>query len=367
MKIKAKCKICGAEYIKTNGKSMYCSDECKKEATRRRYQKNREKILAQTRAWREAHPDYQKEWDKKHPHYGRDRSRKQRGTIIYERKCVICGKTFTTPFPQAITCGSEECKEENKRRKWRQRARTSEEEHEYYIRRKYGSEDAYAEYLNVVKLKKLRNIEKRAEQKRREKEARKIHGTCCVCGKPFETFNPKQKTCSKECGKKLEYANKSNRIPKEQIIDKDITLEALYRRDSGVCYLCGEKCDWDDKQYGHVGPKYPTIDHLIPISRGGLHSWDNVRLAHFECNCNKSNDLPDNIDELIPEDAYKYKKEPVNQRKQTAQYSKNGDLINVYKSTAEASRQTGLKSKQIQNCARGECASYGGYVWRYVG
>ena len=30
MKIKAKCTLCGAEYWKTNGKSKYCSDACKK-------------------------------------------------------------------------------------------------------------------------------------------------------------------------------------------------------------------------------------------------------------------------------------------------------------------------------------------------
>lgn len=32
---------------------------------------------------------------------------------------------------------------------------------------------------------------------------------------------------------------------------------------------------------------YPTIEHIIPISNGGVHSWDNVKLAHFRCNCKK--------------------------------------------------------------------------------
>ena len=361
MRIKATCKICGAEYIKTNGKSMYCSDECKKEAARRRYQKNKEKRLAQMRAWKSANPNYQKEWAEKHPNYARDRSRKKRGTVIYERVCVVCGKPFTTPFPYAITC-SKECSRKRKAA----RRKTPEQEHEKYIRRKYGSKAGYQKYLEAVKQKKEQECRERAERKKKEKEARKIHGTCCVCGKPFETFNPKQKTCCKECGRKLQNARKDKRIPKEQIVDKDITLEALYKRDSGVCYLCGEKCDWNDKQYGQVGPKYPTIDHIVPISIGGLHSWDNVRLAHFECNCNKSSDLPDNADELIPEDAYKYKKEPVNNKKKTAQYTKSGELINTYESTMEASRKTGLNSKQIQNCARGECRSYGGYIWRYI-
>ena len=28
----------------------------------------------------------------------------------------------------------------------------------------------------------------------------------------------------------------------------------------------------------------PSIDHLIPVSDGGAHTWDNVALAHRTCN-----------------------------------------------------------------------------------
>lgn len=358
MRKKAICEMCGSEYIKTNGKSKYCSDECRKKAIKQRYEKHRDELLSYAKEKR-------KKLKEENPHYERDRWRKIRGTVIYKRKCVICGKEFETPFPQAITC-SKECSAINKRKRDNLRSRNR-NQHDYYIRRKYGSEENRKKHFEQVEKKKQQEREERVEQKQKEKEAKKIHGICCVCGKPFETYNPAQKTCSKECGRKLQNAHRDKRIPKEQIVDKDITLEALYKRDSGVCYLCGKKCDWDDKQYGHVGPKYPTIEHIIPISRGGLHSWDNVRLAHFGCNCKKADELPDNVAELIPEDAYKYKKEPVKRKKETAQYTKSGQLINTYESTADASRKTGLKMKQIQNCARGECRSYGGYIWRYIG
>lgn len=354
MRKKAICEMCGSEYIKTNGKSKYCSDKCKKEAQRRRYEEHREELLAYGR-------EYRRKLKEENPHYDRDRWRKIRGTKEYHRVCKVCGKPFITVFPHAITC-SKECSAIN--RKERDNCRYS---HDSYIKSKYGSEEKHQKYLEQVKEKKRHERKKRIELKKKEKEARKIHGICCVCGKPFETFNPKQKTCSKECGRKLQNAHKDKRIPKEQIVDKDITLETLYRRDSGVCYLCGEKCDWNDKEYGSAGPLYPSIDHIIPIARGGLHSWDNVRLAHCSCNSKKSSDMLDDLETLVPENAYKYKKEPVDQRKRTAQYTKTGELVNEYASTAEASRKTGLKSKQIQNCARGECVSYGGYIWRYVG
>jgi 5-methylcytosine-specific restriction endonuclease McrA len=31
-------------------------------------------------------------------------------------------------------------------------------------------------------------------------------------------------------------------------------------------------------------PTAPTVDHIIPLARGGSHTWDNVQLAHHLCN-----------------------------------------------------------------------------------
>ena len=33
-----------------------------------------------------------------------------------------------------------------------------------------------------------------------------------------------------------------------------------------------------------VGKQYPSIDHVIPLAKGGLHAWSNVKLAHKGCN-----------------------------------------------------------------------------------
>ncbi len=35
-----------------------------------------------------------------------------------------------------------------------------------------------------------------------------------------------------------------------------------------------------------------TLDHVIPRSRGGLHTWDNVVAACESCNCGKSDRTP---------------------------------------------------------------------------
>jgi predicted nucleic acid-binding Zn ribbon protein len=311
MEILKTCEICGSGYLTGNGKAKYCSDACRKIAARARHDK-----------WLEANPDYLKDYRQKYPdkfkqnsEYARERSRRMRGSKEYTRECIVCGKVFTTWLPHKKTC-SDVCKKAYgiERDKGRKRdstqKRTPEEKHKRYIVRKYGSEDNYQKWLAEQEALKL-ELEQRREQERQarkeayenqievrriareaRKEANHRIGTCVVCGNSFDTYNPAQKTCSKECGKRLKHAHKHKRIPKKQLVDKDITLEALYKRDSGVCYLCGKLCDWNDKDGNVVGSNYPSIDHMIPISRGGLHAWTNVKLAHFECNWKKSDDLP---------------------------------------------------------------------------
>ncbi|MBQ1352344.1 MAG: HNH endonuclease [Firmicutes bacterium] len=79
---------------------------------------------------------------------------------------------------------------------------------------------------------------------------------------------------------------------KAQMVDKDITIEGLFRRDKGVCSLCGGRCDLEDYTVREgvfiAGDWYPSVDHIKPISKGGLHSWGNVQLAHKRCNTLKS-------------------------------------------------------------------------------
>ena len=312
MRIKLHCVLCGAEYYTGNGRAKYCSDACRKAATKARQDRWRFEHPDYHKSYKDEHPEAFERFREKNPNYDRDRARKTRGSKEYVKECIVCGKTFKTWLPQKKTC-SDECKEVHKKNRDKGRVRNSkktpEEQHAQWIRRRYGSEENYQKWLVEREALKL-ELEQRREQERQarkeayenqlekwriareaRKEANHRKDVCIVCGKEYETYNPAQKTCSKECGKKLAHAHKHKRIPKSQLVDKDITLEALYRRDSGVCYLCGKKCDWNDKTDKSVGPAYPSIDHMIPIAKGGLHAWTNVKLAHFECNWKKSDAL----------------------------------------------------------------------------
>jgi predicted nucleic acid-binding Zn ribbon protein len=371
MEIEATCRMCGKTYIKKNGRSMFCSDACRKARAKQRYETEKDERLAYQRKWREEHPEAKEKFAEKHPTYDRDRFRRIRGSREYTKICLACGKTFTTWRPNKGTC-SDECKAARRRardsHRHRNRTRSPEEEHKRYTIRKYGSEEAHMAHLE----KKQAQIEQAKASKKREREERLAanfrEGECVVCGKAFTTYNPQQKTCCSECGKKLSYARKQKRIPKAQMVDKDITLEALYRRDSGVCYLCGGQCDWNDiiMERNCVGRNYPSIDHIVPVSRGGLHAWNNVRLAHFGCNLEKSDSLIPDVEKLIPKNAYQFKRNVRPRKRKTLQFAKDMTLIAEYESTAEAERITGIAQKKIQDCARGRHKTSGGYVWRYA-
>lgn len=112
---------------------------------------------------------------------------------------------------------------------------------------------------------------------------------CKECGKWFSTTNKGKKYCSVTCSDRFEYRKKETirreRIKQNGRIDWDISIERLIHRDKGICYLCGEQVKTNlDPNHDY----YPSIEHVIPVAKGGTHTWDNVKLAHRKCNYLKS-------------------------------------------------------------------------------
>lgn len=60
-------------------------------------------------------------------------------------------------------------------------------------------------------------------------------------------------------------------------------VEYLVARDHGRCGICRKPVR------ARKGPMRPSIDHIIPLTRDGEHTLENVQLAHFRCNLSKGN------------------------------------------------------------------------------
>lgn len=68
----------------------------------------------------------------------------------------------------------------------------------------------------------------------------------------------------------------------------DINKRRIYASQN-ICGICGKPVDMSLK-YPH--PMSKTIDHIIPIAKGGHPSdLDNLQLAHWTCNRQKSDKI----------------------------------------------------------------------------
>ena len=131
--------------------------------------------------------------------------------------------------------------------------------------------------------------------------------TCACCGEEFFSSHYSKVYCSEKCKRKAKRDRRKERDPegyrlikKKQKSERKhikrakkygcsyeygITLKSVVNRDGLVCKICGKPCDFGDRSYGNgVGPLYPSVDHIIPLSKGGSHTWDNVQIVHCICN-----------------------------------------------------------------------------------
>lgn len=58
----------------------------------------------------------------------------------------------------------------------------------------------------------------------------------------------------------------------------------IFIRDGFVCGVCGDQVD---ETLLYPDPMSPSIDHVIPLSKGGSHTLDNVQCTHLDCNLRK--------------------------------------------------------------------------------
>jgi 5-methylcytosine-specific restriction endonuclease McrA len=134
--------------------------------------------------------------------------------------------------------------------------------------------------------------------------------TCLVCEGTYDslTVSRRSVTCSGACRKqrtkvlavehyrremqtevgrdrhrRAEYKRKAAKVTAYvQDVDRGVVMDA----GEWLCHLCGDsipkQAEWPDPLFG-------TVDHVVPLSKGGEHSYANCKPAHLSCNCKKGN------------------------------------------------------------------------------
>ena len=220
-----------------------------------------------------------------------------------------------------------------------------------------------ADFRTEVQLDIYRQEERQLKKKIDKLAHRRRIIKCIVCLNQFITFNPNRKICSDECSKNKFNRYKDSRINETNLVDRDISLRKLYDRDNGICYLCEKETNYSDFYFDDENNKiaddgYPSIDHVLPLSKGGKHAWANVKLACRGCNLKKANQSLDEYKKFIYE--------PNPNAKRTAVYTELGTLLGIYESATKAAEIYEIPEKTVQNCARGQNMTAHGYIFRYT-
>jgi 5-methylcytosine-specific restriction endonuclease McrA len=139
----------------------------------------------------------------------------------------------------------------------------------------------------------------------RPKPRKLTAGYCWECSTPFVTrYHPLwpcrycSDSCQRRAGRRAtrhktgHQSNHRKRARHFGVEYEPISKTKLFERDGYLCGICGEPTK-KDEAVPH--PQAPTIDHIVPMSRGGPHLYSNVQCACFECNWRKRDIVDDQL------------------------------------------------------------------------
>jgi 5-methylcytosine-specific restriction endonuclease McrA len=118
---------------------------------------------------------------------------------------------------------------------------------------------------------------------------------CAWCGETVKWSKGQKRFCSRECRVK-HYFTKGNgrfnnrastlrrRAAKVTPASELINPRDIYARDKWTCQLCQRRMN---KRLRYPHSLSASIDHIVPLSKGGSHTWSNIQAAHLTCNLKK--------------------------------------------------------------------------------
>lgn len=123
---------------------------------------------------------------------------------------------------------------------------------------------------------------------------------CAVCSKPFRPKSDRAKYCSVQCKgrrpkppRKRRYTEadraryqRKHAIRQGAATGRPVVMCEIGNRDGWRCDLCRKTVD---RWLEYPDPLSPSLDHIVPLSLGGIHDPSNVRVTHLRCNIKRGN------------------------------------------------------------------------------
>ena len=254
------CEKCGAEKSwrlppKNRNKGWWTCLACNRARARKWHEKNPERSAARTRKWHEENPERAAElcrkWRQENP-----------------EKVALSGRKYRQANPEKTAARALKWKKENPEkkaaadRKWR----LENPERKYATNLKWSQENP-EKILASARKYYLANPEKVAAAARKwgQENPEKV----AACTRAWSKANPEKRSSIQHKRRAL----KRNSLDPERPVTAEIQIErkGLF---NGCCF-CGSQ----DKL---------TLEHVIPLSRGGLHVPENLLGSCRSCNCSKN-------------------------------------------------------------------------------
>ncbi len=114
---------------------------------------------------------------------------------------------------------------------------------------------------------------------------------CAECNQCVQTSyrDKRKKFCSNVCSRRSEVRvrRKMERARLRNVQVEKVDPIKVFERDGWKCQICGGKTP--KAKRGMIDERAPELDHIVPLSVGGEHSYKNTQCACRECNGKKGN------------------------------------------------------------------------------
>lgn len=192
--------------------------------------------------------------------------------------CSLCSTVKEiTQFTKVVTnidgfgCWCKACRQ-SKKKMWHAEHKESENAKAVQYAK---DRPAYMKARNLYYYRKNPRIEYRKEYQ--EKNAERLRQKRLTANAREASLNRTQKWRAENPEKSKENCRRSQAMRWFNAEAKRVAYAKIYEEENGVCYLC---CKPVERKGAH-------FDHVVPLSKGGSHTFDNIRVTHRTCNLRK--------------------------------------------------------------------------------